>query len=92
MPSVRSPSCHVTTGATVRALVAAGLCLQAGCATMKTPTWPWSKNNDADKKLAGELGEDGDSSVISSEFNPTEQEFGWDYFKGENIKIGRAHV
>ncbi|NCX99514.1 MAG: hypothetical protein EBX35_13305, partial [Planctomycetia bacterium] len=50
------------------------------------PTWPWAKDAAAEKKLAGELGEDADSSVISSEFNPTEQEFGWDYFKGENIK------
>jgi len=64
--------------------------LQAGCATIKTPTWktptwPWSKKPAADK-LAGELGEDADSAVISSEFNPTEQDFGWDYFKGQNIK------
>ena len=65
--------------------------LQAGCASIKTPnwktpTWPWSKAPSAEKKLAGELGEDADSSVISSEFNPTEQDFGWDYFKGQNIK------
>ena len=65
--------------------------LQSGCASIKTPnwktpTWPWSKAPSAEKKLAGELGEDADSSVISSEFNPTEQEFGWDYFKGQNIQ------
>jgi len=67
-------------------VVAACAVAQAGCATLKTPTWPWAKDAAAEKKLAGELGEDADSSVISSEFNPTEQEFGWDYFKGENIK------
>jgi outer membrane protein assembly factor BamD (BamD/ComL family) len=65
--------------------------LQAGCASIKTPTWktpawPWSKTPSDEKKLAGELGEDADSSVISSEFNPTEQDVGWDYFKGQNIK------
>lgn len=60
--------------------------LQGGCATIKAPTWPWSKNPAANKTVAGELGEDGDSSVISSEFNPVEQDFGWDYFKGDNIK------
>lgn len=65
--------------------------LQAGCASIKTPTWktpawPWSKTQSDEKKLAGELGEDADSSVISSEFNPTEQDIGWEYFKGQNIK------
>ena len=61
------------------------LALASGCATLKTPTWPWSKPA-ADDKLAGELGEDADSSVISSEFNPTEEDLGWEYFKGANIK------
>jgi len=67
-------------------LLVACAIVQAGCATFKTPTWPWSKSGSTGDKIAGELGEDGDSSVISSEFNPTEKEFGWDYFKGENIK------
>jgi outer membrane protein assembly factor BamD (BamD/ComL family) len=66
---------------------AALLCLAfaSGCATLKTPSWPWSKTAPNDK-LAGELGDDADSSVISSEFNPTEEDLGWDYFKGANIK------
>jgi tetratricopeptide (TPR) repeat protein len=68
------------------AAVAACLLLQAGCATMKMPTWPWSKPDGAEKKLAGELGGDADSSVISSEVNPVEEEFGWDYFKADNVK------
>jgi outer membrane protein assembly factor BamD (BamD/ComL family) len=68
------------------AVVIACVVAPAGCATLKTPTWPWSKNADAEKRVSGELGADADSSVISSEFNPTEQEFGWEYFKGENIK------
>jgi outer membrane protein assembly factor BamD (BamD/ComL family) len=75
-----------TARAAVRAAVAACLLLHAGCATFKPPTWPWSKPAGTGDKVAGELGEDADSSVISSEFNPTEQDFGWDYFKGENIK------
>jgi outer membrane protein assembly factor BamD (BamD/ComL family) len=53
----------------------------AGCATMKMPTWPWSKPA-AD---AG-LGADDESEVISSEFAPSPRQEGWDAFKGENIK------
>jgi len=54
---------------------------------MKMPTWPWSKSGaDASKQVAGELGEDADSAVISSEYKPSEAETGWDYFKGENVK------
>jgi len=90
MPSVpnttRSPIRGVPASRIWCGVAVACLCLQAGCATIKTPTWPWSKNPAADKKIAGELGEDADSEVISSEFNPTEQDLGWDYFKGDNIK------
>jgi outer membrane protein assembly factor BamD (BamD/ComL family) len=86
MPSVRTSFCSRPAGLVVFTVIIAGLLLQAGCATIKTPTWPWAKSPAADNKLAGELGEDADSAVISSEFNPTEQDFGWDYFKGENIK------
>jgi len=90
MPPVSIPTCLRPAGRVVIVAAIACVLLQAGCATIKTPTWktptwPWSKKPDADK-LAGELGEDADSSVISSEFNPTEQDFGWDYFKGQNIK------
>ena len=58
-----------------------------GCATtIKTPTWPWSKRGDeAGRRVAGELGEDAESDVISSEYTPP-AEAGWDWFKGENIK------
>ena len=86
MPLVRTSFCSRPAGLVVSTVIIAGLLLQAGCATIKTPTWPWAKSPAADNKLAGELGEDADSAVISSEFNPTEQDFGWDYFKGENIK------
>ena len=82
-PSPRRP--HDGLRTTCIAIIAC-LLAQAGCATFKPPTWPWSKSGGTGDKIAGELGEDGDSSVISSEFNPTEREFGWDYFKGENIK------
>ncbi|NDC62862.1 MAG: hypothetical protein EBZ59_02500 [Planctomycetia bacterium] len=59
-----------------------------GCATLKAPTWPWARRDaeEAERKVAGELGEDADSSVISSEFTPVETDLGWDYFKGENIR------
>ena len=49
----------------------------AGCATMKMPEMPW---------LEKQVKESADSSVISSELAPEEQELGWDYFNGENVK------
>ena len=70
-------------------LLLSALCsaMAAGCATIQMPKMPWAKSDtDKQKQLAGELGEDADSAVISSEFTPAEKEFGWDYFKGENIK------
>jgi TolA-binding protein len=72
---------HRPRGAAVLALACA---LAGGCATMKMPTWPWPQG-DA-KKAADELGADGDSAVISSEYQASEGEMGWDFFKGENIK------
>ena len=86
MPSVPTQISIRPISRTVCMAGIACLFLLGGCATIKTPKWPWSKNPETDKVVAGELGEDGDSSVISSEFNPVEQEFGWEYFKGENIK------
>jgi hypothetical protein len=59
----------------------------AGCATLKMPTMPWAKKDAASsEKIAGELGEDADSAVISSEIGESDADLGWDYFKGENIK------
>ena len=90
MPPVCILACLRPTGRAFCTAAIACVLLQAGCATIKTPTWktptwPWAKKPAADK-LAGELGEDADSSVISSEFSPTEQDVGWEYFKGQNIK------
>jgi outer membrane protein assembly factor BamD (BamD/ComL family) len=84
----REPVAHppVRPGWIAVAVAALSLSLPAGCASLQKPTWPWSKSGATNDKLAGELGEDADSAVISSEFNPTEQDFGWEYFKGENIK------
>ena len=59
-----------------------------GCATFQTPKWPWSKS-DAEAKesaLEGELGGDADSEVISSEYTGASQDYGFDYFKADNIK------
>ncbi len=53
----------------------------SGCASFKTPTWPWGSQAAVD--AAAEPGEESD--VISSEFSEPE-DLGWDYFKGENIK------
>jgi DNA repair protein RecO len=72
-------------GRSLLVLATASLLAAAGCATIKMPTMPWSKP-DAEKAAAAEVGEDGDSSVISSEYAPADTEFGWDYFKGDNIK------
>ncbi|MFM7250184.1 MAG: tetratricopeptide repeat protein [Planctomycetaceae bacterium] len=68
------------------AVTALGLLLLAGCATIKTPTWPWSKSDErAGSRVAGEFGDDADSDVISSEYTPP-PEMGWDLLKGENVK------
>jgi len=68
-------------------LVIAAVLPAAGCATLKMPTMPWAKKDaDAGRKIAGELGEDADSAVISSEIGESDADLGWDYFKGENIK------
>ena len=66
-------------------LLAAGA---AGCATFQTPKWPWSKSDAAAKEsaLEGELGADAGSEVISSEYTGESQDYGFEYFKGENIK------
>jgi len=67
-------------------IVCAGLA--GGCATMKTPTWPWAKTETAAKEgqLAGKEGGDDESDVLSSEYAASDTELGWDYFRGENIK------
>ena len=74
-----SASRWLTVGICRPALAACALAA-AGCATLKTPTWPWSKPQP-DATAAGK-----DSEVISSELAPTDRELGWDYFKGENVK------
>jgi outer membrane protein assembly factor BamD (BamD/ComL family) len=69
--------------------VVIGLCAtgSAGCASFKTPTWPWAQDAAAtEKAIDGQLGENADSEVISSEFANPNADVGWDYFKGENIK------
>ena len=65
------------------ALLLAGCALAgAGCASLKAPTWPWSRPGDAD--VEKQLGEDGASEVISSEYR--DNDYGFEYFKGDNIK------
>ena len=66
-------------------LAACGLAT-AGCATIKTPTWPWSKPAESAAGGDGQLGGDADSEVISSEVSPSVRDAGWDYFKGDNVK------
>jgi len=81
--------CHAPPPRTARfwqATVAACALAVAGCATVKTPTWPWQKPAESADRIDGQLGEDADSEVISSEFAPSVRDAGWDYFKGDNIK------
>ena len=57
--------------------------LTSGCATLTQPTWPWSDSS------AGQDDSDIDdesSSVISSEFAPSDEDFGWNLLKGDTIK------
>ena len=61
------------------ALLLLGLVVASGCATLTMPKMPWAKPA-ADPQAAA-----GDSAVISSESAP-EGEFGWDFFRGDNIK------
>jgi TolA-binding protein len=70
----------------LRVALAACALAAAGCATIQTPTWPWSKPNAPADGIDGQLGDDADSEVISSETAPTVRDAGWDYFKGENVK------
>jgi len=60
----------------IAVLIGAGF--MTGCASFKAPTWPWS--SDVDKHLA----EDKSSEVISSEYE--NNDFGFDYFKADNVK------
>ena len=70
----------------VAALVALLAVSAAGCATFQKPQWPWSKTDTTEKEIDRQLGEDAESEVISSEYTPSSDDAGWDYFKGENIK------
>jgi outer membrane protein assembly factor BamD (BamD/ComL family) len=72
----------------VVAALAACAVVAAGCTTLPKPAWPWAKKDvaDTEKEIDRQLGEDADSEVISSEYTPTSQDVGWDYFKGDNIK------
>ncbi len=56
--------------------------LSSGCATLTKPTWPWS---DIDPGQEESL-DDESSSVISSEFTPSTEDFGWNALKGDTIK------
>lgn len=58
----------------------------AGCASLQKPQWPWAKTADTEHEIDQQLGEDAESEVISSEYTPSSDDAGWDYFKGENIK------
>ena len=57
--------------------------LASGCATLTKPNLPWTDTS------AGQDDPDIDdesSSVISSEFAPSDEDFGWNLLKGDTIK------
>ena len=56
--------------------------LISGCATLTKPTWPWSDIDSGQE----ENPDDESSSVISSEFAPSNEDFGWNALKGDTIK------
>ncbi|NCA10378.1 DNA repair protein RecO, partial [bacterium] len=64
------------------AMLLLALVAASGCASLTMPKMPWAKQ-PAEAPPTAES--ESDSDVISSEYKP-EGEFGWDFFKGENIK------
>ncbi len=78
MTTQRSPS-PVPCAGLVGPTIAACLLACAGCATIQMPAMPWLEKQVKEAKAAD------DSSVISSELSP-EEEFGWDYFKGDKVR------
>ena len=56
--------------------------LASGCATLTKPTWPWS---DSSVGSDDSVIDDESSSVISSEFTPSDDDFGWNALKGDTI-------
>ncbi|MFM7205272.1 MAG: tetratricopeptide repeat protein [Planctomycetaceae bacterium] len=84
MSTRSAPRCHP--GRLYAALAMAMLAI-SGCASLQKPQWPWAKASaDAGTGVDGQLGEDAESEVISSEYATPAEEPGWDYFKGENVK------
>ncbi len=79
MPGAASPMPTQFRQSVPSLTIAAVACcaLAAGCASFKAPTWPWAE--DVDKHL----GEDASSEVISSEYE--KNDFGFDYFKADNV-------
>jgi outer membrane protein assembly factor BamD (BamD/ComL family) len=79
MPSILKPF-HTRSSRRLLPIIAIVCGIAAsGCATFKTPTWPWSKDTPV-------ADADDESTVISSESAAPDGELGWDYFKGENVK------
>lgn len=67
----------------------AAVTVSSGCATLSTPSWPWSKPDPAaaaDAGMENELGENAEGDVISSEYLSADQGTPWELLKGENIK------
>lgn len=81
LPNARGARHRVAVAALVLAAAMA-----EGCATFQAPKWPWAKGDATAAAKDGELGDDADSEVISSEYTGASQDYGFEYFKAENIR------
>ena len=76
---------------TICGCLAMAVATASGCVSISAPKWPWSKPDPAataEAKLEGELGEDAEGDVISSEFISGDQGTPWELLKGKNIQKG----
>ena len=73
---------------TIFSCLAVAISTSTGCVTLPSPSWPWSKPDQAaaaEAGVDGELGEEDEGDVISSEYLSADQGTPWEWFKGENI-------
>ena len=66
---------------TICGCLAMAVATASGCVSISAPKWPWSKPDPAataEAKLEGELGEDAEGDVISSEFISGDQGTPWE--------------
>ncbi|MBM4021489.1 MAG: tetratricopeptide repeat protein [Planctomycetes bacterium] len=86
IPRLDPPSLRFLPRGLAAAVLACTL-VTGGCATMQAPKWPWSTAAPADAEQGDAAGErKDDADVISSDELGSGQDFGFEYFKGENVR------